>query len=336
MSYARHNPAVDLLSGLALWYVFSGLISIKLKIGLWSSSSIVLAVYAAFVLIVHFVQKVKRRRALRRTCVHGTKSGQSGGCLTCALAERKQEIQERADELYHSELASLRRKWLSRSELYLQMNWRQFENAIAELFKQLGYDVKQTPFSNDHGKDLIVWKNGDKYLVECKRYNAKNKIGRRDLQILVAAMKEEGAKGGFYINTGCFARTAAVYAQENNIELYDRHKLPVLVNSAYPVRTEITNTQVMCLECGNVEQLPLADSAVSGFCKNGHEITNKITTRLVCNAAFPFCEKCGTDMRVAKGRFRKFWVCSKYPQCTRFGAFSVRITALLIPWRHQD
>jgi Restriction endonuclease/Topoisomerase DNA binding C4 zinc finger len=198
------------------------------------------------------------------------------------------------------------------------MSPRQFENAIAQLFRELGYEVKQTPFSNDRGKDAIVWKNGAKYLVECKRYEAENKIGRRDLQIFVAAMKEENAKGGYYINTGCFASTAVAYAKENSIELYDRQRLPVLVNSAYPMRAEIEKARVMCLDCGTIEQLPLTESPSSGICANGHQITNKITTRLVCSGAFApesFCEKCGADMRLVTGRYRKFWGCSRYPKC---------------------
>ena len=333
MPYNEKNPLVEFIKSLFGLLVFVWIVSNVGKIGFWFAAGIVLLIYAVLFLISYIAEKFQRWRARRRPCVHGIRSGKDGACPACALdelkrkleakanqaeQERKKEIRGRADDLHHSELASLRKRWLSRSELYFQMNPREFENAIAQLFRELGFEVKQTPFSNDRGKDAIVWKNGEKYLVECKRYEADNKIGRRDLQIFFAAMKEENAKAGYYINTGSFASTAIAYAKENQIELYDRRRLPTLVNSAYPDRGEIQTASVMCLECGAIEALAIAESSSAGICPNGHEMTNKITTRLVCMGAFASatqCERCGSDLKLVNGRYRKFWGCTKYPKC---------------------
>jgi len=153
------------------------------------------------------------------------------------------------------------------------MDSKQFEDAVAALFCQLGYEVKQTPYSNDRGKDAIARKDGKKYLIECKRYGADNTIGRRDLQIFVAAMKEENADAGFYINTGRFAKTAIEYAAKENIDLYDSERFPVLVNAAFPVREDISRVKVMCLECGTTLTLPVGETPTSGTCENGHAVT---------------------------------------------------------------
>jgi HJR/Mrr/RecB family endonuclease len=333
MSYSRHSGSEGLVAGFFWLCIPVWIVSGIFKIGIWLSAGIVFAAYGLIVLTAYLVHEALQWAALQKPCIHGVKRGKEGGCTACALDElkrdlesklrraeeqRKKELREKAAAMHSSELTSLRKKWLSRSELYLQMSPRQFENAIAQVFRELGYEVKQTPYSNDGGKDAVVWKDGEKYLVECKRYEANNKIGRRDLQIFVAAMKEENAKAGYYVNTGRFASTAAAYAKENQIELYDRHRLPALINSAYPTREEIATASVMCLECGTVEHLPVDESPSASVCVNGHAVTNEITTRLVCSGAFApssFCERCGSDLRLVNGRYRKFWVCSKYPRC---------------------
>ena len=221
-------------------------------------------------------------------------------------------------KLCASELNKLRKMWLSRSETYFEMEPQQFENAIAGLFRNLGFEVKQTPFSNDRGKDAVALKDGKKYLIECKRYDAKSTIGRRELQIFVAAMKEEHAERGFYVNTGRFANTAHKYAALENIELYDRANFAELVNRAYPVREDALKALVMCLECGETRVLPVTDSSTSGTCPSGHPIANDITIEVIRRSSFAIptkCELCGAQLRLVRSTHRQFWGCSKYPNC---------------------
>jgi restriction system protein len=291
----------------------------------------------AFISISAVIQRNKR-------CAHGVRRGKDGGCEECraaeeqrqaewqashAVSERLKMIKKVAAALRKSELRSLTQRWLSRSELYLQMDSKQFEDAVAALFCQLGYEVTQTPYSNDRGKDAIARKDGRKYLIECKRYGVDGTIGRRDLQIFVAAMKEENAEGGFYVNTGRFAKTAVEYAAQNQIELYDAERFPVLVNAAFPNREDISSAKVMCLECGVVLVLPVGEAPTSGVCENGHTVTNDITIgRLLTSSFAPLpamsgppslpdviCDRCRSKMRVVDGRRGKFWGCSRYPKC---------------------
>ena len=67
------------------------------------------------------------------------------------------------------------------------MGSKEFEDSIAKVFRKLGYRVTQTPYSRDGGKDAIAWKDNKKYVIECKRYGTGSSVGRRDLQILLAA-----------------------------------------------------------------------------------------------------------------------------------------------------
>jgi len=214
-----------------IWFIIVG-ISDHFHIGRLLAFAILICVFLsllgiarAFISISAVIQRNKR-------CAHGVRRGKDGGCEECtaeeerrqaewqashAVRDRLKTIKKEAAALRNSEPRTLAQRWLSRSELYLQMDSRQFEDAIAALFCRLGYEVKQTPYSNDRGKDAIARKDGKKYLIECKRYGADNTIGRRDMQIFVAAMKEENADAGFYINTGRFAKTAIEYAAKEKL-----------------------------------------------------------------------------------------------------------------------
>ena len=61
----------------------------------------------------------------------------------------------------------------------------------------MGYDVEQTPYTNDGGRDAVAQKDGRVFLIECKRYAADRTVGRPELQKLFAAMTEANADGGF-------------------------------------------------------------------------------------------------------------------------------------------
>ncbi len=129
---------------------------------------------------------------------HGIRARAPGGCQVCLAEEdrveaerkaqavdraRRQAIDDGAKRLREEEIERLSKAWISNTDAYFQMAPLEFECAIAELFKRLGYEVIQTPFSNDGGKDAIARKDGKKYLIECKRYAPGNSIGRRDVNI---------------------------------------------------------------------------------------------------------------------------------------------------------
>ena len=220
--------------------------------------------------------------------------------------ERVEAIKKQAKALRAEEIQRLSRAWLSTSESYYSMSSQHFEDAIAQLFRKLGYEVKQTPYSNDGGKDAILLKDGKKYLVECKRYSESNCIGQPDIQKFVAAMYDEAATGGFYVNTGIFSSDAKKYAASHDVRVYDRFTFPSLVIQAYPVTEDATSAKTMCLECGGVVELAVEDFPVSAVCPNGHTVSGTIkrmdlvvstagtTLRVITPNGIPHCEKCGS------------------------------------------
>ena len=342
---ARDGSAIGgFLVSLYIAWAIASTISDHFKIGLPVSVGIVLGGVFSLGVVVVGLGSIADSVMRNKRCAHGVRRGKDGGCKDCiadeerrqaewkasyAIRERQKTIKKEAAALRNSELRALTNKWLSNSELYLQMDSRRFEDAVAALFRQLGYEVRQTPYSNDRGKDAIAWKDGKKYLIECKRYGPNNTIGRRDLQVFFAAMQEEKAEGGFYINTGRFAKTAKEYAVQTRIDLYDVERFQMLVNAAFPVKEDVSRASVICLECGVMVSLPVGDAPTSSLCENGHMVTNDITIPQLASgplAPLPsmsgpptlpdlLCDRCHSKMRLVDGRRGKFWGCSQYPKC---------------------
>ena len=248
-------------------------------------------------------------RYLQR-CKHEVRGGKFSRCVLCLKAKEDEEkvqaektlaLQVEADRLKAAQdqaradkeregqkRAARQARRLENVEVYTQMTPREFEDAVAMLFRDLGYEVQQTPFTRDGGKDAIMVKEGRRSVLECKRYARTGLTGRRDLQILLSAMRDSKAKSAFFVTTGKFASTAIAYAQKNKITIFDIDTLPDLIAQA---RSASSNG------------LPHSSFPPNGDC-------------LLPSAIKPGCDSCGARMRLRRSKGgQPFWGCSAYPNC---------------------
>lgn len=112
----------------------------------------------------------------------------------------------------------------------LELNPRDFELYIGELFKHLGYESKVTPYSNDKGIDVIMYKDDVKYGVQCKRY--KGSVGSPDIQTFIGALANAKADKGIFVTTGMFTFEAEKMAANHPIQLINRIDLAKLILEA--------------------------------------------------------------------------------------------------------
>ncbi|MDI9414224.1 MAG: restriction endonuclease [Bacillota bacterium] len=202
---------------------------------------------------------------------------------------------------------------------------REFENYTAGLFIALEYLVQQTPLSGDGGKDLIIHKDGKKYLVECKRYSGTNSVGRPLIQQFLGAITEEKATGGFFVTTSRFTKGMEHYARENSIILIDGSRLHTIIENVYS-ESKALLYKALCTECGEEIKATLDDS--NPRCSLGHEIKCKImesdlhqyrSTRDSVydgeSRSFRACSRCGSRMVIRYGKYGQFWGCIRYPLC---------------------
>lgn len=94
------------------------------------------------------------------------------------------------------------------------MNPRDFEVFIANIFSDNGYSAKVTQYTGDGGKDIVIKKNGITCYVECKHWESA--VGRPELQKLVGAAVGSNVSDLIFISTGGFNVNAINYANSVN------------------------------------------------------------------------------------------------------------------------
>ena len=164
------------------------------------------------------------------------------------------------------------------------MSWQQFEALVGEAFRRKDYAVAEMGGGGaDGGIDLVLKKEGETFLVQCKQWKA-TKVGVTTVRELYGVMAAEGASGGFVVTSGVFTGEARAFAAGRNIELMDGKALHALIA--------------------------------------GVRVPNRVASvpPVVTTAGTPACPVCQSAMvkRTAKrgaNSGNAFWGCSQYPGC---------------------
>lgn len=170
-----------------------------------------------------------------------------------------------------------------------EMSWQDFELLVGEAFKRKGFEVKENGGGGaDGGIDLVLYKNGRKSIVQCKRWKSFS-INVSLVRELYGVMTAERAVECIFVSSGDYTSDAILFAEDKPIWLIDGAELQQLVAGV------------------KVEQ------KITKFIKN--QPNNKDTKMPIKK-----CSKCGSDMvlRVAQkgaNAGNEFWGCSKFPHC---------------------
>lgn len=101
------------------------------------------------------------------------------------------------------------------------ITWQEFEVLVGEVFRRLGYHVEETGGGGaDGGVDLILRRNGEKFLVQCKQWKA-FRVSVEVVREMFGLMTAKGADGGFVVTSGRFTKPAREFAQGRNLSLID-------------------------------------------------------------------------------------------------------------------
>ena len=110
------------------------------------------------------------------------------------------------------------RRLASRPELMRELDPRKFEELVAELLRDKGYEVKLTPRSKDGGRDILAIQRDDigsaLTLVECKRYAQNNKVGVDIVRGLYGVVSAEQATRGLLATTSYFTSGAKAFRDQ--------------------------------------------------------------------------------------------------------------------------
>lgn len=162
------------------------------------------------------------------------------------------------------------------------IDWFQFEKLIAVTYRKLGYSVNRRGGANpDGGIDLVIAKNGRRSAVQCKHWKTWN-VGVKAVREFLGALKDSGIETGIIITLRGYTGDAKLLAEKHGIEIVNETGLAKMF--------EATNARF------------------------------DPETLAILHDKRKFCPKCESDMVLRTARNgnnagRKFWGCSKYPQC---------------------
>ena len=180
----------------------------------------------------------------------------------------------------------------SRTLRDLQMvPWDKFEELSASFYRARGYSVVHTGKAGpDGGFDLVLRKDGERMLVQCKKY-VREPVGVRMLREFYGVVVSEGAHRGIFITTGDFTPDAREFGLRHaNLELIPGRRFAEMVLHLNSNRGTASYEGEVCPPATQQQQ------------------------------AVPACPNCNRDMiqRTAKsGRNAgdTFWGCPGFPSC---------------------
>lgn len=152
----------------------------------------------------------------------------------------------------------------------------EFEDFIAYLFRENGYEQVQTSYSADFGADLIVKKEGVKTAVQVKRYFELHKVGITDINQIIGAQQYYRCEQALMITTSSYTPEARNLAKDAGVILWDWHRLEKAISDtfmdgkshaeyykAYPVDLKATDSDQFRMQIQEIE-LPDRDSGKPG------------------------------------------------------------------------
>jgi len=170
------------------------------------------------------------------------------------------------------------------------MTWQEFERLVGESYRRRGYIVHETGGGGaDGGVDLVLEKNGEQTLVQCKQWKSW-KVGVKIVRELYGVVAALNAGRGAIVCCGRFTEEAKMFAADKPLDLIDGDKLWAMI-------VEVK------------KNVPAARAP-----------SNSVQQQAPAVAETPTCPKCGAPMvlRTARKGQRagsRFYGCSKYPEC---------------------
>ena len=134
------------------------------------------------------------------------------------------------------------------------LSWQDFERMMVAAFRDKGYVAQPTSAGPDGGVDILLRKDGEVSLVQCKQWKTA-RIGVRPIRELAGVVASEKASRGIFVCSGDYTNEAIDFARRANIELIDGRQLAILMKleAGALARQEpkFDQQEVSCPRCGS-------------------------------------------------------------------------------------
>jgi restriction system protein len=137
------------------------------------------------------------------------------------------------------------------------LSWREFEELVGEVYRRQGFKVREnTGAGADGGVDLVLNRDGNTYLVQCKQWRSW-KIGVKVVREMYGLMAAKHASGVIIITSGMFTQEAKTFASGKPVDLVEGRQLADLVAGvqkapakAQQLHSAEPSTVPVCPKCG--------------------------------------------------------------------------------------
>jgi restriction system protein len=146
-------------------------------------------------------------------------------------------------------------------ETIRSIRWQEFEELVGEAYRRKGYRVEESGGGGaDGGVDLVLKKNGETLLVQCKHWR-QYKIGVKVVRELYGVVTAENATGGIVISSGVFTQETIDFARGKPLELIGGTELVKMVGDLKKARTPVSHQPraIQCPLCGSEMALRTAE-----------------------------------------------------------------------------
>jgi restriction system protein len=180
------------------------------------------------------------------------------------------------------------------------LSWSRFETLIGEAYRRQGYSVSRPSGSGpDGGVDLVLRKDGNTLLVQCKQWKSWN-VGVKVIREMYGVLTDKKAHGAIIVASGIFTQEARTFAEGKPIDLVEGEQLAALIRSAQAKAASPTSRPSTPTPAA---AQPPAQNDHSGPASGQKH-----------------CPQCGHPMvlRTAQRGLQpgqQFWGCSQFPRC---------------------
>ncbi|AGB37015.1 restriction endonuclease [Natronococcus occultus] len=90
----------------------------------------------------------------------------------------------------------------------IEFDWQEFENLVARLYEDKGYDTRVTQRADDRGIDIIAENGQNQLIIQAKRHSFGNNVGRPTVQKTIGALSGTSANMAVIVTTAGFTQSA--------------------------------------------------------------------------------------------------------------------------------
>lgn len=160
--------------------------------------------------------------------------------LTVKISDLQQQLADEKEKRRQADELKREREAHEKKQAKLQLlngRWETlpgipFEEFLAKVLRQHGYEVELTPASGDQGVDLVAVIFGQRVAIQAKGYS--NMVGNESVQQVVAGKRFYNCTHAAVITNSSFTHAALALAESNDCLMIDYTVIPTLILHGWP------------------------------------------------------------------------------------------------------